>query len=67
MAKEKKRLNAKMREIIRVLHKKSGAMSANEIAEETGFSYVTVTKYLKELFEQEVIEEHGNKRNKNSY
>ena len=46
MTKEKKQLNAKEREIIRVLHKKGGAMTPNQLAEETGFSYVTVLKYL---------------------
>jgi uncharacterized membrane protein len=63
MARKEKELNAKMREIIRVLHKKGGVMSANEIAEETGFSYITVTKYLNELLEKGVIEEHGTKKN----
>jgi len=51
--KKKKRkrrmINAKMAEIIRTLHQKGGAMSAHEIAETTGFSYITVRKYLKEL------------------
>ena len=55
MAKEKKELNAKAREIIRVIHKKGGAMTPNEIAKETGFSYVTVTKYLKELLKKGVL------------
>ncbi len=59
MAKKEQKLNSKMREIIRVLHKKGGAMSANEIADETGFSYVTVKKYLKQLKEMDVIVEHG--------
>lgn len=49
MVKQKKVLNAKMRELLRALHKKGGAMTANEIAEETGFSYKTVTKYLYQL------------------
>lgn len=58
--KKEKLLNAKEREIIRILHRKSGAMTPHEIAEETGFSYITVTKYLKELLEKEVIQEIGN-------
>jgi len=57
MVKEKKILNAKEREIIRIIHKKGGAMSPNEIAEETGLSYVTVQKYLKKLSEKGVITE----------
>ncbi len=48
MVKEKV-LNAKMREIVRLLHKTGGAMTAHEIARETGFSYSTVIKYLNEL------------------
>lgn len=55
MVKERRVLNAKMREILRVLHKKGGAMSTNEIAEETGFSYKTTTKYLMELERLEII------------
>ena len=33
-------------------------MSANEIAEKTGLSYVTVRKYLKRLIEEGVLEEY---------
>jgi len=65
MVKEKKELNPKMREIIRILHKKGGAMTPNQIAEETGFSYVTVTKYLRDLLDKGVIIEHGNTKEKN--
>jgi len=49
MAKQKQVLNGKMRQILTVLHKKGGAMTALQIADETGFSYKTVTKYLLEL------------------
>ncbi len=59
MVKEKKALNAKMREIIRVLHKKGGSMTPNELAAETGFSYVTVRKYLDQLIKRGVIIEGG--------
>jgi len=38
-----------MREILRILHKKGGAMTANELADETEFSYRTVTKYLEKM------------------
>jgi len=57
MVKEKKQLNGKMREIIRILHKHSGVMSEHEISKETGFSYVTVRKYLKELVKKGLVME----------
>lgn len=60
MVKEKKELNAKMREIIRILHKKGGSLTAHQIAEDTGFSYITVRKYLNELVKRGVILEDGN-------
>lgn len=59
MVKEKKELNAKMREIIRILHKKGGSLTAHQIAEDTGFSYVTVRKYLNKLVEKGVVLENG--------
>ena len=62
MVKKKQELNTKMREIIRIIHKKGGAMSTHEISEETGISYVTVKKYIKELVKRGVIEEHGNSK-----
>ena len=55
MVKKKTVLNSKMRDVLRILRKKGGAMSANEIAEETGFSYKTVTKYLIKMEELEII------------
>jgi len=57
MTKEKKQLNAKEREIIRILHKKGGAMTPNQLAEETGFSYITIIKYLAELKKKGVLDE----------
>ena len=62
MVKVKKQLNSKMREIIRVLHKKGGAMSENEIAKETGLSYITVIKYIKEMVKRGIILEDKQKR-----
>lgn len=59
MIKRKKFLNSKMRDIINILHKRGGLMSAHEIAEETGIAYITVKKYLKILEEQEVIIKDG--------
>jgi len=47
VTKKKRILNSKEREIIRIIHRTGGSMSANEIAEKTGLSYVTVRKYLK--------------------
>lgn len=57
VTKKKRALNSKEREIVRILHKQGGSMSANEIAEKTGLSYVTVSKYLKKLIEEGVLEE----------
>jgi len=57
MVKEKKLLKDKMREIMRVLFKKGGAMSEHEIARETGFSYITVKKYMKELAKLGLVKE----------
>lgn len=58
VTKKKRILNSKEREIIRILHKKGGSMSAHEIARETGLSYVTVRKYLKRLINEGVLEEY---------
>ena len=49
MVKEKKILNSKMRDILRIIHQQGGSISANEISAKTGMSYVTVKKYLKQL------------------
>ena len=70
MVKDKKVLNAKMREILRILHKQGNEMTANEVANETGFSYKTVTKYLESLAKLGIItrrieHENKNKTNKN--
>ena len=56
MTKKKKALNSKQRDIIRVLHKKGGSMTPHEISKETGISYVTVAKYIKELYDAGVIQ-----------
>lgn len=53
--KKKPILNSKEREIIRTLHKKSGAMTPHEIAKVTGISYVTVKKYLNKLYRRKLI------------
>ena len=55
MVKERKLLNPKMREIVRILHKSGGAMTEHEIARETGFSYVTVRKWLRDLVKKGLI------------
>jgi uncharacterized membrane protein len=54
---KRKMINSKMSEIIQVLHKQGGAMSANEISTETGISYVTVRKYIKDLIDHLIITE----------
>jgi uncharacterized membrane protein len=67
MVKEKKVLNGKMREILTIMHKKGGAMTAHDISKETGFSYKTVTKYLKKLNELDIIvvrRKNGQNKNK---
>jgi len=51
-----------MKDILLVLHKKGGAMSANEISKETGISYITVNKYLTQLIKKGVIIEHATKK-----
>ena len=56
--KKKRLLNSKEREILRIIHKTGGSMSANEIAEKTGLAYVTVRKYLKRLIDEGVLEEY---------
>ncbi|MBI5002132.1 winged helix-turn-helix domain-containing protein [Candidatus Woesearchaeota archaeon] len=53
--KKKPLLNSKEREIIRMLHKEGGYMTAHEISAKTGLSYVTVKKYLKNLHDKGVI------------
>jgi len=59
----KKKLNSKMRDILLAIHRKSGSMTAHEIAKETGMSYITIRKYLKELIKKGVLIEHGKKKN----
>lgn len=58
----KKKLNSKMRDILLVVHRKGGSMTAHETARETGMSYVTVRKYLKLLKLKGVLIEHGTKK-----
>jgi len=69
MVKKKRQvLNGKMRQILTMLHKHGGEMTANEVAKETGFSYKTVTKYLEQMAELEIITrrvEHGKKKKSN--
>ena len=53
--KKQGKLNSRMRDIIRVLHSRGGAMTAHEISKATGISYVTVRKYLARLFRMGVV------------
>ena len=57
MVKDKKQLNSKMRDIISALHKNGGALTENQIAKETGLSYITVRKYIKDLLKKGLIVE----------
>src|SRR3989344_3984060 len=59
---KRKIVNHKMAEIIRTLHQKGGAMSTHEIAKESGLSYITVRKYIKELENLEIVFEPIQKR-----
>lgn len=55
MPKKKSQLNSKEMAIIMTIHKHGGKMSAHEISEITGISYVTVKKYLEKLKKEEVL------------
>lgn len=62
MVKKTKLLNSKERDIIGFIYRRGGFVSANEISKETGISYVTVQKYLKELLKKEIIIEEKSKK-----
>jgi len=49
------RINSKITSIILSLHKKGGAMTANEISKDTKIAYLTVQKYLRKLEEWRII------------
>ena len=53
--KQRRFVNPIMAEIIRKLHENGGYMSANEIANKTGYSGATVRKYLEILEKKTVI------------
>lgn len=55
MKRKKRLIKDKARTIIEYIHKVKGYTTANEIAEETGLSYLTVQKYLKELEDDKII------------
>ena len=55
MKRKKRLIKDKARTIIDYIHKIGGYATANEIAEETGLSYLTVQKYLKELKKDKII------------
>ncbi|MFA7708346.1 MAG: winged helix-turn-helix transcriptional regulator [Candidatus Pacearchaeota archaeon] len=55
MKRKKRLIKDKARTIIEYIHKVKGYATANEIAEETGLSYLTVQKYLKELEDDKII------------
>ena len=51
----KNKLNPKIKEIVSVLYRYEGGMSANEISSKTGVSYLTTQKYLKILEEKGIV------------
>lgn len=69
MPKIKPIFNTKEQAIIKLLHSQGGFLTANEISERTGISYITVLKYLAKLYKEGIIEkegdEDGNEENTN--
>jgi len=58
MKKKKSLVKDKEKIILMMLHKEGGFMTANEISEKTGISYVTVRKYLKKMVKEGVLIEN---------
>lgn len=56
MKKNKPVLKSKEKAILDYIHEHGGAITANEIAEKTGMSYVTVRKYLDQLVKEGILE-----------
>lgn len=54
---KRKMINSKMQEIIQVLHRQGGFMSANELSKETGIAYITIRKYIEDLRDHLIITE----------
>lgn len=59
LKKKKPALKDKEKAILEIIHKYGGAMTANEIAERTGISYVTVKKYIEQLIKDKILIEVG--------
>ena len=57
MTKKKPALNTKEREILRILHREGGFMTAHEISKKTGIAYVTVKKYVKKMIKEDILGE----------
>lgn len=55
MERKKRIIKDKEKTIIEYIHKVKGYATANEIATETGLSYITVQKYLKILEKEKLI------------
>jgi len=55
MKKKKSTLNIKEKEILRILHKEGGFMTAHEISQKTGISYVTIRKYIKKMIKEGIL------------
>jgi response regulator of citrate/malate metabolism len=56
MAKSKPTFNSKEKEILQLLNKSRAGLTAYQISEKTGISWVTVKKYLKKFVEKGIID-----------
>jgi Fic family protein len=57
MKKQKPKFNTKQRTILQLLNKSRTGLTIYDISKQTGVSWVTVKKYLKEFVEKGIIEE----------
>lgn len=53
--KKKTLLNTKERAILKYIDAQGGAVTPNEIAQDTGISYITVRKYLKRMVNEGIL------------
>ena len=61
---ERIKFNSKEKAILDLLFKKDIPLSPYSIAKETGLSYITVNKYLPELFKMQILVEAFEKNGK---
>jgi len=57
MKNKKPKFNSKQRAILQLLNKTRAGLTTYEIAQQTGISWVTVRKYLKEFVKKRLIVE----------